>query len=113
MTKITIPSAPKTAFRISAKPTQPEKKDIERIGISIDEAAESLGVSIPTLLPFIRDRKIRTVRLGKRVIVSINSLREFVDGTEKHKSIPVNADKSDIACVAEGKEIIYGNTNNR
>ena len=80
MTRITIPTGTPAAFRIPVKTAQAERKTIERIGFSIDETAESLGVSVPKILSLIKDRHIRTVRVGKRVIVSVQSLREFVDG---------------------------------
>ena len=98
MTKFTISSGTKTAFRIPAKPAQPEKQDIERIGVSAEVASEMLGVGTRTMWNLAKEQKVRTVRIGTRVIFSVESLREFVDGK------PVTADKSDIACVAEGKE---------
>ena len=101
MTKITIPSGGKTAFRIPTKPTQPEKQDIERIGVSAEVASEMLGVGVRTMWTLAKERRVRTVRIGRRVLFSVQSLREFVDGKS------ANADKADIACVAEGKDIIF------
>ena len=98
MTKFTIPAAPKTAFRIPAKPIQPEKQDIERIGVSVETAAEMIGVGTRTMWNLAKEQKIRTVRIGRRVLFSVQSLREFVDGR------PADADKPNVACVAEGKE---------
>jgi excisionase family DNA binding protein len=91
MSIITIPTGTNSCIRI---PSQPEKTEqpVERIGFSMPEAAEALGISIPTLLPLIKSGTIRTVRLGKRVIVSVQSLRDFVDGTENRKSDSANAD---------------------
>ena len=97
MTKFTIPTGTKTAFRIPAKPTQPEKLDIERIGVSVEVASEMIGVGVRTMWNLAKDQKVHTVRVGTRVIFSVRSLREFVDGK------PVTADKLDIACVAEGR----------
>ena len=98
MTKFTIPSGTKTAFRIPAKPAQPEKQDIERIGVSVEVASDMIGVGVRTMWNLAKEQKVRTVRIGTRVVFSVQSLREFIDGK------PATADKPDIACVAEGKE---------
>jgi excisionase family DNA binding protein len=80
MTKITIPAGTNAAIKIPAHSAKPERMTIERIGFSIDETAESLGVSVPKVLTLIKQRQLPTVRVGKRVIVSVRSLRDFVDG---------------------------------
>ena len=98
MTKFTIPSGTKTAFRIPAKPAQPEKQNIEHIGVSAEVASEMLGVGVRTMWNLAKEQKVRTVRIGRRVLFSVQSLREFVDGR------PADADKPNVACVAEGKE---------
>jgi len=83
---ITIPSSTPPRFRIPAKPKQAEpKRAIEYpvVGVSIPQAAKMIGVSTKTIMPLIKDGDIRSVRLGKRVIVSVQSLRDFVDGKEE------------------------------
>src|SRR5215469_14758159 len=85
---ITIPLNTNSAIRIPAwtLPEKPESKQtetIERIGASIQEAAKMLGISKPHFLPLIKEGKIRAVKLGKRVVVSVQSLRDFVDGKEE------------------------------
>ena len=98
MTKFTIPTGTNSAFRISAKTAQPEQKDIERIGVSAEVAAEMIGVGVRTMWNLAKEQKIHTVRVGNRVVFSVQSLREFIDGK------PAIADTECIACVAEGKE---------
>jgi len=66
MTKFTIPRGTKTAFRIPAKPAQPEKQNIERISVSAEVASEMLGVSVSTMWSLAKTQKIRTVRIGTR-----------------------------------------------
>ena len=39
-----------------------------------------LGISKPHFLPLIKEGKIRTVTIGRRILVSVQSLHEFVDG---------------------------------
>ena len=89
---ITIPLNSNSGIRISAKPEEPkhERKrteTIERVGVSIQEAAKMLGISKPHFLPLVNEGKIRTVRIGRRILVSVQSLREFVDG----KNAPCNS----------------------
>ena len=84
---ITIPLNTNSGIRIQAKPTEskPERKrteTFERLGVSIQEAAKMLGISKPHFLPLVNEGQIRTVRIGRRVLVSVQSLREFVDGTK-------------------------------
>jgi excisionase family DNA binding protein len=101
MTKITIPRSPDSIIRIPAKTEQPVQAEaIERIGVSVKIAAEMLGVSDRTVWNLAKKGKIHTVRIGTRVIFSVQSLRDFVNGKTE------SADESDIACVAEGKERI-------
>ena len=95
--QITIPGGTSASIKIPEKSVQPEQS-IERVGFSIAETAESLGISVPTATALIKDGQIRSTRIGRRVIVSVQSLRDFIDRK------PTIADKSDIACVAEGKE---------
>jgi excisionase family DNA binding protein len=39
-----------------------------------------LGISRPHFYPLIKEGKIRTVNIGRRVLVSVQSLRDFIDG---------------------------------
>ena len=107
MTRITIPTGTSAAIRIPEKPVQTELQPIERIGVSVETAAEMLAVCTRTMWNLAKEQKVHTVRIGTRVIFSVQSLREFVDGKTGI------TDKSGTACVAEGKEIQNGNTNNR
>ena len=72
-------------------PEKPERKrteNIERIGVSILEAAKMLGISRPHFYPLIKGEKVRTVKIGRRIFVSVQSLREFIDGKqEPHDSV--------------------------
>jgi len=98
MTKITIPTGTNSPFRIPATPLQPEPQPTERIGVSVEIAAEMISVGVRTMWNLAKEKKVRTVRVGTRVVFSVQSLREFVDGKTGI------TDKSDIAWVAEGKE---------
>ena len=80
MTKFTIPTGPRATFTIPAQPAHAVDQPVERIGFSIDETAESLGISVDTARSLIKSGSIRSIRIGRRVIVSAQSLREFVDG---------------------------------
>ncbi|MDR0328931.1 MAG: helix-turn-helix domain-containing protein, partial [Planctomycetaceae bacterium] len=85
---ITIPASQPSRVRIAAKPApqKPKKErteDTSPIGVSIPTAARMVGLSYNTFIPLVREGKIRTVKVGKRVIVSVQSLRDFVDGKKE------------------------------
>ena len=85
MTYYTIPTGTESRISIPARTEKPQRKPacvIERIGISTQEAAVALGVSEPTILLLIKQKKIRIVKIGHRTIVSVQSLRQLVDGTD-------------------------------
>jgi excisionase family DNA binding protein len=84
---ITIPLNSNSGIRIPARtlPEKPESKrteNIERIGVSIQEAAKMLGISRPHFYPLVKEGKVRTIKIGRRTLVSVQSLRDFVDGTK-------------------------------
>ena len=94
---ITVPRNSNNGIRILAKPPEPkpERKrteEIPPIGISIPQAAKMIGVSKDTFLVLVKTGGVRTVRINKRVIVSVQSLRDFVDGKAEPYNSVDNAD---------------------
>jgi len=91
---ITIASNTSTGIRIPARipPEKPKRERTEetlpRIAVSIQDAAKMLGISKPHFLPLVKEGKIRTVQIGRRIVVSVQSLRELVDG--KPQNSPEN-----------------------
>ena len=94
-----IPSIRKTGFYVSTKELHRRDEiidrledelhllrqpvgNVERIGVSVPQAANMAGVSVTGILPYIKDGTIRTVRFGKRMIVSVQSIRDYIDGKE-------------------------------
>ena len=51
---------------------------VERLAFSINEAAESLGVSRSSVKELIYTNQIRVVRVGRRVLISRQSLLEYL-----------------------------------
>ena len=45
---------------------------------SVEESAELLGISVWTVRAYIRDGKLRPVRLGRRVLLEESELERFV-----------------------------------
>ena len=93
---ITIPSNTNTGIRLPArkpqeKPQKERSESIAPIGVSIPQAAKLLNVGKPLMSHLVKTGKIRAVKLGKRVVVSVQSLREFVDG----KKEPPNSTEKD------------------
>jgi len=93
---ITITRNTNSGIRILPKQAEPkpecrQAESIPQIGASIQEAAKMLGISRPHFYPLIKEGKVRTVKIGKRVVVSIQSLRDFVDGTTEPGNLVENA----------------------
>jgi excisionase family DNA binding protein len=47
--------------------------------LTVDEAAERLRVSRWTLYNLIRSNQLRTVKIGRRRLVPVNALAEYID----------------------------------
>jgi len=58
--------------------------------VSIQEAAKMLGISRPHFYPLIKEGKVRTVKNGRRTLVSVQSLRDFVDGSTEPGNLVKN-----------------------
>ena len=105
---ITVPFSPNTGIRIPARQPEPKQGRTEetppRIALSIREAAKMLGISKPHFLPLVKEGKIRTVRIGRRILVSVQSLRDFIDGTKE----PGNSVEN--AAELQGDRIVKGIT---
>ena len=90
---ITIPRNSNTGIRIPARipPEKPKTKQTEYlspIGVSIPQAAKMLNIGTPLMARLVKTEKIRSIKLGKRVVVSVQSLHEiFDDKTEPHNSV--------------------------
>ena len=83
MKTIRIPLGKTIPFQILPKPKNEPTEQIERIGVSAKRAAEMIDVCERTIWNLAKEGKIRAIRIGKRVIISVQSLREFVDGATK------------------------------
>jgi excisionase family DNA binding protein len=66
---------------------------MEPVCVSVNEAREALGVGRTKLYELINAGKLRVVRLGRRTLVSTESLRELAQG---------GADPRDMRSVANG-----------
>jgi excisionase family DNA binding protein len=69
--------------RVEQKPEDKRTESIPPIGVSISQAAKLLNIGKPLMYNLIKTGKIRATKLGKRVIVSVQSLREFIDGKKE------------------------------
>ena len=74
---ITIPTG--NGQHIQIPPQEKTTDEVERIGVSADVAAKMIGVSTRTIWNLINAGQIRCVKLGKRSIISVQSLRELID----------------------------------
>ena len=88
MSTITVPTGSKSRIQIPAKtkqwkPNHQRAGDIERIGVSVEEAAVMLSLCVRSVWVLVKGGKIRHVKFGTRCIISVQSLREFVDGKKE------------------------------
>jgi len=80
---ISVPAQSNVRIQIPAKTKdqiQEALDDMERIGVSVKKAAKMIDLSERTVWTLLKEKKVRSVKCGARVIVSVQSLREFVDG---------------------------------
>ena len=71
---------PDTDLRITV-PSK-EEPEVERIGVSADVAAKMLGVSVSTVWKLAKNGAIRTSKIGRRTIFSVQALRVLIDGNQ-------------------------------
>jgi len=74
-------------------PPKHRTDNLERIGVSVEQAAIMLSLSVRSVWVLIKDGRIRHVRFGTRCIVSVQSLREYVDGTPESTTPLENHDE--------------------
>ena len=53
----------------------------ERVALSVEEAAERLGVSRSLIWKMVNQGTIRTVRAGHRVLVPVSAVEEFLSAS--------------------------------
>lgn len=51
----------------------------DRLALGIREAAKSLGISRSKLYEAVRDKRLRVVRFGRRVLIPLDALKAFLD----------------------------------
>ncbi len=65
-------------IEIRPKP-KPKEQPVERLGVSIDEAAEMLSVSTRTIRELTASGKLACKKIGRRVIYSVDALKAFLN----------------------------------
>ena len=81
MPAITVPASQRQSIQIPTQNKQwKPKHPIERISVSVEEAAVMLSLCVRSVLVLVKEGKIKHVKFGTRCIVSVQSIRDFVDG---------------------------------
>jgi len=81
-------------------PQERKSEPVRPVALSKARAAQSLGVSVRTLDYCIAQRKIRVLRIGRRVLVPMNSIeavlrRGFLETPRNGRSAPLD-ESSDV-----------------
>jgi len=64
-----------------------ESSNVERLSYSVQEAASALGVSSRTVHEFVKDGNLAHFRMGTRVLIPADALRQFIESrTQTQKS---------------------------
>jgi excisionase family DNA binding protein len=50
------------------------------MAVSLQEAAKMLSVSIWTLKKLVKEKNLRSVRIGRRVVIQVSELERFLSG---------------------------------
>ena len=75
----TLTKGEQTMFRI---PQKPEEKKKEPLAVNSVEVCKLLGVSSTTLTKWTREGKIPHRRIGRRILYSIEALKNFIEGID-------------------------------
>jgi len=67
---------------LKKKQTEATDHSIERLALSIREAAKAVGVSERTIWALHKKGVLKTVRLGGRVLISTAVLKAYLNGEE-------------------------------
>ena len=59
------------------------EKNVERLTYSVPETAQAIGVSSRTIHNYIKDGALPCVRIGTRVLIEVEALREFIAGRKQ------------------------------
>jgi excisionase family DNA binding protein len=54
--------------------------NVPKLTYSIPEACEALQISRTTLWKLVRSRRLKPVRIGRRVLFSLKTLEDFLNG---------------------------------
>ena len=60
--------------------SSPENK----VTLTVSEAAELIGISKPSMYEVVRTGKVRSVKVGKKILISRQSLREWLKKGENY-----------------------------
>ena len=57
-----------------------ESKPVERLAVNALQAAEMLGISERTLWKWTKEKKVPSVKIGRRVLYPVEGLRKLING---------------------------------
>lgn len=71
-------TAPPSAPHTKATRPKPDRPEVPRLALSPEEVAEAIGMGVTRTREIIRAGKIKSVRIGRRVLVTPDAIRAFL-----------------------------------
>lgn len=79
-----LPQAPPVVVERSWRAPEEDRKHPRALAVGVSEAAKLLGVSVYTIRNYVAQRRIRSVRVGRRVLVPLEVLEKVaVEGVPR------------------------------
>ena len=63
------------------------QKGVKAIALSPEEFAGAIGVSLSTVYRLIRTKRIPSARLGKRILIPLSAVDEFLNGEREEEEV--------------------------
>ena len=55
------------------------RTELQPVSVSVDRAAELLGISVRTAWKYVREGTLPAARLGRRILIPYSALQNFID----------------------------------
>lgn len=67
--------------------TIPKDRNLPRLAVGVDEAMQIIGLGRNTVLELVHSGQLRHVRVGRRIVIPVSALKEYLDRNAVEGSI--------------------------